>query len=84
MMLEGARHAVHSFETFSATVETVKAMQQHIALLADKSRQASGVELETLLQTRMHTAFQVRTLRNLLLRSQSNKERPQNEIALVR
>lgn len=84
MMHEGARHAVHSFETLSVTVETVEAMQQHIALLADKSRQASGSEPDALLQTRTQTAFQARMLRNLLLRSQSNKERLQNEIALVR
>ena len=84
MMHEGARHAIHSFETLSVTVETVEAMQQHIALLADKSRQASGSEPETLVQARMHMAFQARMLRNLLLRSQSNKERLQNEIALVK
>ena len=84
MMHEGARHAVHSFETLSVTVETVEAMQQHIALLADRSRQASGSEPEALLQTRTQTAFQARMLRSLLLRSQSNKERLPNEIALVR
>lgn len=84
MMHEGARHAIHSFETLSVTIETVEAMHQHIALLADKSKQASGIEPETLLQVRMHMAFQARMLHNLLLRSQSNKERLQNEIALVR
>jgi hypothetical protein len=84
MMHEGARHAIHSFETLSVTVETLGALQQHITLLAEKSRYANGSEPETLLQARMHMAFQARMLRNLLLRSQSNKERLQNEIALVR
>ncbi|KAF2820940.1 hypothetical protein CC86DRAFT_471078 [Ophiobolus disseminans] len=83
MMHEGARHAIHSFETLSVTIETVEAMHQHIALLADKSKQASGIEPKTLLKVRMHMAFQARMLRNLLLRSQSNKERLQNEIALA-
>ncbi|KAF2443470.1 hypothetical protein P171DRAFT_432717 [Karstenula rhodostoma CBS 690.94] len=83
MMHEGARHAIHSFETLSVTVETVKAMQRQIVYLADKSRQASGSEPETLLQVSTHIAFHIRMLRNLLLRSQSNKERLQNEIALA-
>ncbi|KAF1925284.1 uncharacterized protein M421DRAFT_70240, partial [Didymella exigua CBS 183.55] len=83
MMREGALHAIDLFETLSVTVETLEAMQQHIALLADKNRQASGCKPETLLQARMHMAFQARMLCNLLLRSQSNKERLQNEITLA-
>lgn len=83
MMHEGARHAIHSFETLTVTVDTIDAMQQHVALLADKAAQANANAPNTLLSTRTHLAFQARMLRNLLLRSQSNKERLQNEIALV-
>jgi DNA topoisomerase VI subunit B len=84
MMHEAARHAIHSFETLSVTVETVEAMQRHVVYLACKSKQKSGNEPEVPSQVRTHMAFQARMLRNLLLRSQSNKERLQNEIALVR
>jgi hypothetical protein len=84
MMHEAARHAIHSFETLSVTVETVEAMQRHIVYLASKSKQKGGNEPEAPSQVRTHIAFQASMLRNLLLRSQSNKERLQNEIALVR
>ncbi|KAF1833406.1 hypothetical protein BDW02DRAFT_623654 [Decorospora gaudefroyi] len=83
MMHEAARHAIHSFETLSVTVETVEAMQRHVVHLASKSKQKSGNEPDTLSQVRTHMAFQASMLRNLLLRSQSNKERMQNEIALA-
>jgi hypothetical protein len=66
------------------TVETVEAMQRHLVYLASKSKQKGGIEPEALSQVRTHIAFQATMLRNLLLRSQSNKERLQNEIALVR
>jgi hypothetical protein len=84
MMHEAARHAIHSFETLSVTVETVEAMQRHIVHLASKSKQKSGNEPDAMSKVRTHMAFQAGMLRNLLLRSQSNKERLQNEIALVR
>lgn len=84
MMHEAARHAIHSFEIQSVTVETVEAMQRHVVYLASKSKQKGGNELEAPFQVRARIAFQVSMLRNLLLRSQSNKERLQNEIALVR
>jgi len=84
MMHEAARHAIHSFETLSVTVETVEAMQRHVVYLASKSKQKSGNEPDAVSKVRTHMAFQASMLRNLLLRSQSNKERLQNEIALVR
>jgi hypothetical protein len=34
MMHETARHAIHSFETLSVSIETVEAMQQHLIDLA--------------------------------------------------
>ena len=84
MMHEAARHAIHSFETISVTVETVEAMQRHVVYLASKSKQKNGHEAEVPSRVGTHMAFQASMLRNLLLRSQSNKERLQNEIALVR
>jgi hypothetical protein len=84
MMHEAARHAIHSFETLSVTVETVEAMQRHVVYLASKNKQKSGNESEAPSEVCTHMAFQASMLRNLLLRSQSNKERMQNEIALVR
>jgi hypothetical protein len=84
MMHEAARHAIHSSETLSVTVETVEAMQSHVVYLTSQSKQKSGNESETPSHVRTHMAFQASMLRNLLLRSQSNKKRLQNEIALVR
>ena len=83
MMHEAARHAIHSFETLSVSVETVEAMQQHIVYLAGKSKQPGRGGSEASHRLRMHMDAQARMLRNLLLRSQSNKERLQNEITLV-
>ncbi|KAF1926682.1 uncharacterized protein M421DRAFT_422656 [Didymella exigua CBS 183.55] len=83
MMHEAARHAIHSFETLSISVETVEAMQQHVVYLAGKSKQPSRGGPEASHRLRMHMDAQARMLRNLLLRSLSNKERLQNEIALA-
>lgn len=83
MMHEAARHAIHSFETLSVSVETVEAMQQRFLYLAGKSKQPSRGGPEASHRLRMHMGARARMLRNLLLRSQSNKERLQNEIALV-
>jgi hypothetical protein len=84
MMHEAARHAIHSFETLSVTAETAEAMQRRVVYLASMSKQKSKNELEATSQVRTQMAFQASLLRNLLLRSQSNKERLQNEIALIR
>ncbi|KAL1794636.1 hypothetical protein ACET3X_006452 [Alternaria dauci] len=83
MMHEAARHAIHSFETLSVTVETVEAIHGHVVCLASKIKQEGRNRLEASSQVRTHMAFQVSMLRNLLLRSQSNKERLQNEITLA-
>lgn len=81
-MHEATRHTIHSFETLSVTVETVEAIQQKIIYLVGE-RERNGDVSGAPHQIRMHIDSQVRMLRNLLLRSQSNKERLQNEIALV-
>lgn len=83
MMHEAARHAIHSYETLSVTAETIEAMQQHMIYLANTmiSSNKSDPNYSHQLQTRMD--FQIRMLRNFVRRSQSNRERLQNEIALV-
>jgi hypothetical protein len=83
-MHEASRHAIHSFETLSVTVETVEAIQRHIIYVASKSNERNEQGPEVPSQVRTHIAFQACMLRNLLLRSQSNKERLQSEVALVR
>ncbi|KAF1963803.1 hypothetical protein CC80DRAFT_358848, partial [Byssothecium circinans] len=83
MLHEMARHAIHSFETLSVSVETLEAMQQQAINLPTKNKRGSGELMEASYQVRVHMESQIRMLRNLFLRSQSNKERLQNEIALV-
>jgi hypothetical protein len=83
MLHETARHAIHSFETLSALVETLEAMQQQAVDLSSKTKQRSGELKEASRQVQVHIDFQIRILRSLFLRSQSNKERLQNEITLV-
>lgn len=82
-MHETARHAIHSFETLSVSVETLEAMQQQAVDLSSKDKQRGGELTEASHQIRIHIDSQIRMLRSLFLRSQSNKERLQNEIALV-
>lgn len=83
MMHEAARHAIHSYETLSVTAETIEAMQQHLTYISSQvvSSGKSDPKYSQQLQTRMDV--QIRMLRNFVRRSQSNRERLQNEIALV-
>ena len=82
---DGARHDIHSFETLGVTIDTLQALQQQVVLLSGKHKQEDQVAKSTEASDKisMHIDAQIRMLRNLLLRSQSNKERLQNEIALV-
>ena len=82
-MHETARHAIHSFETLSVSVETVEAMQQQVIDLSTQDKRRDGRHAEASDQIRIHLDSQLRMLRSLFRRSQSNKERLQNEIALV-
>jgi hypothetical protein len=82
-MHETARHAIHSFETLSVLVETVEAMQQQVIDLSTQDKRGNRRHVEASDQIRIHLDSQLRMLRSLFLRSQSNKERLQNEIALV-
>jgi hypothetical protein len=82
-MHETARHAIHSFETLSVSVDTVEAMQQQVIDLSTQDKRGNRRHAEGSDQIRIHLDSQIRMLRSLFLRSQSNKERLQNEIALV-
>lgn len=83
-MHETARHAIHSFETLGVLVETVEAIQQQIMDISTLHRPRGGNCSRVSHQIRTYTKAHVRMLRGLFMRSQSNKERLQNEIALVR
>jgi hypothetical protein len=82
-MHEIARHAIHSFETLNVAAETMEAMQQQVLNLSTTHEPGGSGRAESH-QIRKHIDSQVRMLRSLFLRSQSNKERLQNEIAFVR
>ncbi|KAF2823660.1 hypothetical protein CC86DRAFT_408690 [Ophiobolus disseminans] len=79
---EASRHAIHSMETLGVTVDTISALQQHASRLPNETDQHSRSTTD-LSQIQDQLAFQVRILQNMLRRSQSNKERLQNEIALA-
>ena len=66
------------------SVETMAALQQQIAKLSDGKISGVDDSPKASQQIKMHVEFQARMFRNMLLRSQSNKERLQNETALVR
>ncbi|KAH7356125.1 hypothetical protein BKA66DRAFT_473879 [Pyrenochaeta sp. MPI-SDFR-AT-0127] len=85
-MHETARHAIHSFETLTISVQTLESMRQEISDLRDQGRQADTVQIINLAATDRILACvdcQIRMLRNFSLRAQSNKDRLQNEIALA-
>jgi len=76
-MHEAARHAIHITEVLTVSVQTAETMLQNLARVSGYSRNTRG-------ESQHHLTFQIQMLRNLLLRSQSNKERLQNEVAQVR
>jgi hypothetical protein len=82
-MHETARHAIHSFETLSVSVETMEAMQQQVVDIATTHKRGGSGRAGASRQMQIHIDCQVRMLQSLSLRSQSNKGRLQNEIALV-
>lgn len=83
-MHETARHAIHSFETLSVSVEMIEAMQQQVVDISTMHTRGGSGRTGASRQIRTQLDSQCRMLRSLFLRSQSNKERLQNEIALVR
>jgi hypothetical protein len=84
MMHETARHAIHSFESLSVSAETVEAIQQQVINLSATHKQEGSSHAEASYRIQTHIASQIQMLQSLFLRSQSNKEQLQNEIALVR
>jgi hypothetical protein len=83
-MHETARHAIHSSETLSVSKETMEGVRQQVVSLSTKDKRGGPEHAEASHQIRIHLDSQMQMLCNLFLRSQSNKERLQNEIALVR
>jgi hypothetical protein len=82
-MHETARHAIHSFETLNVSVGTMETMQQQVLDIPTTHKRGGSGRTGASRQIQIHIDCQVRMLRSLYLRSQSNKERLQNEIALV-
>lgn len=76
-MHEAARHAIHITEVLAVSVQTAETMLQNLIRVSGHRRNAHD-------ESQHHLTFQTQMLRNLLLRSQSNKERLQNEVAQVR
>ncbi|ORY18334.1 hypothetical protein BCR34DRAFT_529167 [Clohesyomyces aquaticus] len=79
---EAARYAIHSFESLGVSVDTVEAMQRQILDISRRSGQSTELARASH-QIQMHIESQIRMLRNLERRSQSNKDRLQNEIFLA-
>ncbi|KAF2728201.1 hypothetical protein EJ04DRAFT_449835, partial [Polyplosphaeria fusca] len=79
---EAARHAIHSFETLTVSIGTLEAIEQQMLHLSRRNEQ-DGETAEASCQIRLYLESQIRMLRNLGHRSQSNKERLQNEISLA-
>jgi hypothetical protein len=84
IMHEMARHAIHSFETLSVSSETLEAMQQQVIDLSTTHERGGSGRAKASYQIRKYIDSQTRMLRSLSMRSQANRERLQNEIALVR
>jgi hypothetical protein len=83
-MHETARHAIHSLETLNVSVEALGALQQQAIDLSTRHKRGDGSHAGVSHQIQTHIESQVQMVRALSLRAQSNKERLQNEIALVR
>lgn len=84
LLHEAARHAAHCFETLGVSLETFDALQQQALEVPSMETQQDESNIRASKQIQMHMGAQLRMTRNLLARSQSNKDRLQNEIALVR
>lgn len=74
---------MHSSKILSIPVETINALQKHVSALSDMNVANIGRSVEEFDQIFAHIKAQACTLQSLLLRSQFNKERSQNKLALV-
>ncbi|KAF3034656.1 hypothetical protein E8E12_000961 [Didymella heteroderae] len=80
---EAARHTAHCFETLGVSINTVDALRQEILeTYAHKDEQDKSGKRATK-QINKHIGAQLRMMRNLHARSQSNRDRLQSEIALA-
>ncbi|EUC39982.1 hypothetical protein COCMIDRAFT_10046 [Bipolaris oryzae ATCC 44560] len=79
LLYEATRHAIHSSETLDVAINTLSSIQHQIASQSKRSLPVpyDVQDLADLINN--HLGFQVRMLRNLHLRAQSNKARVQNE-----
>ncbi|KAK4193249.1 hypothetical protein QBC35DRAFT_100273 [Podospora australis] len=76
-----SRHAIHASEILEAAVDTLKELQR--CRTAIHERLADDLEETYKAQARDYTQFQISLLKNLKLRSDSNRERLKNEINLA-
>ncbi|KAF5845027.1 hypothetical protein GGP41_001165 [Bipolaris sorokiniana] len=83
LLHEVTRHAIHSLETLNVAVDTLSSIQHQIASQSRRSQSMSWDAQDLAESIDKQFDLQVRMLRNLHLRAQSNKERLQNEIAYV-
>jgi len=80
---EISRHATHSSETLTVTIQTIESMLKRHKDFYDGSRSQTAVTGTDWRATHQYIDFQAQLIRNLKLRSQANQERLQSEITLV-
>ncbi|EXA33895.1 hypothetical protein FOVG_15186 [Fusarium oxysporum f. sp. pisi HDV247] len=80
-----ARHAIHSSETLNVAIGTLNSLlRQHNEFLEERPIMAKGATTICIHKCTTRTLrLQLQMFQNLLLRSQSNRERLQNEITLA-
>lgn len=81
---EAARHTAHCFETLGVSINTVGALRQEILEASPLQDEQNKSAKRGTKRIHKHIGAQLRMMRNLQARSQSNRDRLQNEIALVR
>jgi hypothetical protein len=74
-----ARHGIHVSEVLAVSIQTLEAMQRSQAAI----HKILELDKPYCDRTDEYTDFQIRTLKSLNLRSESNNKRISNEIALV-
>lgn len=81
---EAARHTAHCFETLGVCIDTVSALQQELLEACAPQNEQNKNGNGAIKQLHKQMGAQLRMMRNLHARSQSNRDRLQSEIALVR
>ncbi|KAJ4983324.1 hypothetical protein SVAN01_11205, partial [Stagonosporopsis vannaccii] len=84
-MHEAARHAIHMTEVLAVSMQTAEGMLRNLAQVSPSGGRASQPQSQpqpqSQSQSQHHVEFLTQMLRSLHQRSQSNKERLQNEVA---